>query len=66
MRTIKNKTYNNFVYVMRIIQAKGYDKTESEQITHSLFDRYNPNGLSIIEMANRILAKAEYETEYNR
>lgn len=64
MRTIKNKTYNNFVYIMGVIINKGYGKDEAEQITHRIFDGHNPNGMSIIESANRIISKAEYDAEY--
>ena len=64
MRNIKNKTYYNFIYIMNIIINKGYSKEEAEQITHRIFDNHNPLGLSIIEMANRTISKADYATEY--
>lgn len=64
MKTIKRKTYNNFMYILKLIMAKGYNKTEAEEITHRIFEQYNPNGLSIIEIANRTMTKQEYITEY--
>ena len=44
--------------------AKGYNKTEAEEITHRIFEQYNPNGLSILEISNRTMTKEEYITEY--
>lgn len=64
MKTIKNKTYNNFIYIMNMIINKGYGKEEAEQITHRIFDSHNPAGLSIIETARRVMTKSEYETAY--
>lgn len=56
MRPIKNKTYHNFMRVMRMIMAKGYDAKESERITHRIFDQYEsyPEGLSILAMVEKI------------
>lgn len=54
---IKNKTYRNFLRIMKKIEAKGYDKQEAEQITHRLFDNFNPKGKPIEVMADEILPK---------
>ena len=42
---------------MKKIEAKGYDKQEAEQITHRLFDNFNPKGKPIEEMTDEILQK---------
>ena len=55
--TIKRKTYRNFMYIMKKIQGKGYDKTEAEKITHRIFDEWNPAGMSIIARADMIVSK---------
>lgn len=56
--TIKNKTYYNFLRIMKRIENKGYTKEEAEKITHHIFDNYNPNGLSIMAMIDMIQQKA--------
>lgn len=55
--TIKNKTYRNFLRVMKRIENKGYTKEEAEKMTHNIFDNYNPNGLSICRMIDMIQEK---------
>lgn len=61
MRLIKRKTYHNFMRVMRMIQAKGYDATEAEKMTHRIFDQYesHPYGLSVLRLVNMIVMKGE-------
>lgn len=54
---IKNKTYRNFLRIMKKIEEKGYDKQEAEQITHRLFNNFNPQGKPIEVMADEILPK---------
>ena len=35
---MKNKTYRNFLRVMKMLAAKGYDAAESEDLTRKVFD----------------------------
>lgn len=57
MRAIKRKTYHNFMRVMRMIQAKGYDAEEAERMTHRIFEQYDahPDGLSVLAMVEMIV-----------
>lgn len=57
MRAIKSRTYHNFLRVMRMIEAKGYDEKESERLTRKIFDQYEmyPLGLSILAMVDMII-----------
>lgn len=59
MRTIRKKTYNNFMYVMNQIQNKGYDFCEAEQMTHKIFDQVEscPEGLSVMRLVEMIITK---------
>ena len=61
MRTIKKKTYHNFMRVMRMIQDKGYDASEAERMTHRIFDQYEsyPDGLSVLALVDTIVMKGE-------
>lgn len=66
MRTIKNRTYRNFMIIMNRILDKGYDRQEAEKITRRIFDEYelNPNGLSVNALEARIIPAAEWRLEY--
>ena len=57
MRPIKTKTYNNFMRVVRMIQAKGYSFDEAVNTTHRIFDQYEayPLGLTVLQMVDRIV-----------
>lgn len=59
MRAIKRKTYHNFMRVMRMIQAKGYDASEAERMTHRIFNQYEsyPDGLSVLALVDMIVMK---------
>lgn len=59
MKTIRKKTYNNFMYVMNQIQNKGYDFCEAEQMTRRIFDQVEscPEGLSAMRLVEMIIAK---------
>ena len=35
---MKNKTYRNFMRVMKMLSAKGYDAAESENLARIVFD----------------------------
>ena len=60
MKKIKNKTYANFMYVLKRIKAKGYDDAEAEKITHQLFDQLNPKGISMNAMIDQIVTYDEW------
>ena len=61
MRAIMRKTYYNFMRVMRMLQAKGYDAAEAERMTHRIFDQYEsyPDGLSVLVLVDMIVMKGE-------
>ena len=61
MRAIMRKTYYNFMRVMRMLQAKGYDAAEAERMTHRIFDQYEsyPDGLSVLAIVDMIVMKGE-------
>ena len=63
MKKIKNRTYHNFLLVMKHIEEKGYTTAEAEEITRRIFDDYeiNPEGLSINARVERIITKSEWE-----
>lgn len=61
MKPIKNLTYYNFMRVVRLIEAKGYGFEEAKPIAHRIFEEYNPNGLSVLTMVDRIVPKVEFD-----
>ena len=61
---IKRLTYKNLVYVIRRLQAKGYDFAEAEDLARKLFANFNPNGLSMDDMIDEVMTKEEYKKEY--
>lgn len=63
MKKIRNKTYANFMYVLKQIEAKGYDRTEAEKITNGLFANLNPDGKSMERMIDEVLTYAEWTQE---
>lgn len=66
MRPIKRKTYYNFMRVVRMIQAKGYDFYTASTLAHQKFEQYehNPKGLPILTMIDMILPAEEYIETY--
>ena len=48
-RTIKRRTYRNFLSVYKAILKKGYTSATAEQITRQIFDQYEacPQGLPV-------------------
>lgn len=64
MRKIVNKTYRNFLLVLKEIQKKGYEKDEAERLAHKIFANYSPNGKSIEALINDILPHSEYIKMY--
>lgn len=59
MRPIKAKTYNNFMRVVKLIEAKGYDFQEAVTMTHRIFDDYEacPMGLSVLARVDMIVSR---------
>lgn len=59
MRTIKKRTYNNFLYVYKRILAKGYSENEAWKITDKIFSDFemNPNGLPILTHVEMIVSQ---------
>ena len=49
MRTIKKRTYYNFMLVRKSVEAKGWDAETAGEITRNIFDQYEecPQGLSV-------------------
>jgi len=66
MKAIKNKTYYNFMRVLRMMEKKGYDRKTAEELTRQIFDQYesNPAGFPVLALVDRVLTKSEYENEY--
>lgn len=66
MKTIKNKTYHNFLIIRnKLMCEKGYDPCTASQLTHNIFDTLSVNpGRTAEEFYNLILSKEEYEAEY--
>lgn len=57
MKEIKRKTYYNFMRVVRMIEAKGYDFQESTKTAHRIFEQYEscPAGLSVLQLVGMIV-----------
>ena len=66
MKAIKNRTYNNFMRVMRLIISKGYTRQTAEEITRRIFDEYetNPAGLPILSKVAQIVPAAHENGEH--
>ena len=62
---IKNFTYRNLMIIANRIKQKGYTEQEAFNIAKNLFKEFNPKGLPIETLANRVLTKAEWERENN-
>ena len=62
---IKNLTYRNFMIIRKRIIAKGYTAAEAEPIVRRIFANYNPLGMSIEQMTERVLTKEDWENEQN-
>lgn len=63
MKHIKNYTYHNLMIVIHRIMAKGYSLEEAEPIAKKIFDNYNPLGLSIEAMTDKVISKYEWLKE---
>lgn len=57
MKTIKTRTYKNFMRIMSLIISKGYTRQTAEEITHRIFDEYeaNPAGMPILSKVAQIV-----------
>ena len=57
MKPIKRKTYYNFMRVVRMIEAKGYDFDESCKTAHRIFEQYEfcPGGLTVLQLVSMIV-----------
>lgn len=66
MKAIKNRTYNNFMRVMRLIISKGYTSQTAEEITRRIFDEYetNPAGMPILSKVAQIVPAAHENGEH--
>lgn len=66
MKTIKTKTYHNFLIIRnKLMREKGYSPKEAEQLTHYIFESLSCNqGRTAEEFYNPILSKEEYEAQY--
>lgn len=62
---IKRYTYRNLTIIKNRIKEKGYSEQESFRIAQNLFREFNPHGLSIETMADRVLTKDEWERQNN-
>ena len=66
MREIKNRTYYNFMRVMKVIRAKGYEHEEAAQIVRNIFNEFEacPTGMGVLARAELILPADEYRQTY--
>lgn len=61
---IKNKTYRNVLILTKRIQKKGYTFEESNEMAINCFNEYNPYGIGVETIADKIINKEEWENEY--
>lgn len=61
MRPIKNRTYYNFMRVVKLIEAKGYEFQEAATMARRIFDDYEiyPEGLSVLARVDMIVRRCE-------
>ena len=66
MKPIKRKTYYNFMRVVRMIEAKGYDHSTAVSLAHQKFEQFdsNPSGLSILSLVDMIIPASEYYSNH--
>ena len=66
MKTIKNKTYHNFLIIRnKLMREKGYNPEEASKFTHLIFENLSCNqGRTAEEFYNLILSKEEFEAAY--
>lgn len=61
---MKRKTYNNVVKATKMIQKKGYNHEEANQMAIRLFDEHTKDMNSIEFYIEKILDKEEWEKEF--
>lgn len=61
---IKKKTYNNVLLVAKMIEERGYNKTEALQITLNCFEQFENGHSNILWYISKILPKEEYLKQY--
>jgi len=50
--------------VVNKLKAKGYEMSEAINIADRIFAEFNPKGMSIEQMVEKVQTKSEYEEEY--
>lgn len=67
MRPIKKRTYYNFMRVVRMIEAKGYDRETAADITRRIFNNYefSPDR-PVLDMVSSVITAEEYVRQYPR
>lgn len=60
---MKRKTYNNVMKATKMIQKKGYDFEEANQMAIRLFDEHTKDMNSIEFYIDKIISKEEWERE---
>lgn len=60
---MKRKTYNNVVKATKMIQKKGYNLEEANQMAIRLFDEHTKDMNSIEFYIDKIISKEEWERE---
>ena len=65
MRPIKKRTYYNFMRVVRMIEAKGYDHETAADITRRIFNNYefSPDR-PVLDMVAMVITAEEYSRQY--
>lgn len=61
--SMKRKTYNNVMKAIKMIQKKGYDFEEANQMAIRLFDEHTKDMNSIEFYIDKIISKEEWERE---
>lgn len=61
--SMKRKTYNNVMKATKMIQKKGYDFEEANQMAIRLFDEHTKDMNSIEFYIDKIISKEEWERE---
>lgn len=61
---MKRKTYNNVMKATKMIQKKGYNFEEANQMAIRLFDEHTKDMNSIEFYIDKILSKEEWQKEF--
>lgn len=60
---MKKKTYNNVLKASKLIQEKGYDKAEANQIALNIFAEHENDAMPIEFYIDKVLTKEEWIAE---